>query len=176
MVSMRTAVCYQRRRGSCAWKGVTIDAPKRNEVLVRMAASGVCHTGPFRSSQGIMLKRSFTCVLGHEGSELVGRLGDGVERILKGRRTASSCRKVTPCRGSATTVASASPIASEVGAHINTITPVPADGKCLAMHRDGADLQAFCGAGATLRGNGGGVNLRRVRVKLPGRTRRSDRN
>jgi Zn-dependent alcohol dehydrogenase len=40
---MRAAVCYQNDE-RVRVEEVTIDAPDRNEVLVRMAASGVCHS------------------------------------------------------------------------------------------------------------------------------------
>ena len=68
MVSMRAAVCYQNDE-LVRVEEVTIDAPKRNEVLVRMAASGVCHTD-LSVITGIMPAK-LPCVLGHEGAGTV---------------------------------------------------------------------------------------------------------
>ena len=136
---MKAAVCYENDE-PVRVEEVTIDAPKRNEVLVRMAASGVCHTD-LSVITGIMPAK-LPCVLGHEGSGTIERLGDGVDHLKEGDRVLLSW--VTPC-GVCYFCRMGSPHLCEVGAQINT-THRPADGKA-RHHRDGADLQAFCGLG-----------------------------
>jgi len=61
---------------------VELDPPSANEVLVKMAASGVCHsdlhviTGDFQ--------REFPVILGHEGSGIVEAVGEGVTLVKPG--------------------------------------------------------------------------------------------
>ncbi len=51
--------------------------PQKGEVLVRIAATGVCHTDAYtlsgQDSEGV-----FPCVLGHEGAGIVEAVGEGV--------------------------------------------------------------------------------------------------
>jgi S-(hydroxymethyl)glutathione dehydrogenase/alcohol dehydrogenase len=61
---------------------VDIDAPRRNEVLIRVVASGLCH------SDLHFLEGSYTpdlpIVLGHEAAGVVEAVGDGVTGIAVG--------------------------------------------------------------------------------------------
>src|SRR5437764_12401317 len=120
---------------------ITIDAPKRGEVLVRMAASGVCHSD-LSVITGIMPAK-LPCILGHEGAGTIERLGDGVEHLKEGDRVLLSW--VTPC-SNYYYCRIGSPHLCDVGAQINS-THRPADGTS-RVHRDGIDLTAFCGLGA----------------------------
>src|SRR6202165_1175109 len=136
---MKAAVCYQNDE-RVRVEEITIDAPGRNEVLVRMAASGVCHSD-LSVITGIMPAK-LPCVLGHEGAGTVERLGDGVEHLKEGDQVLLSW--VTPC-GACYYCRLGDPHLCDVGAQINS-THRPADGRA-RLHRDGADLQAFCGLG-----------------------------
>lgn len=57
--------------------------PKTGEVLVRMVASGVCHTDAFTLS-GEDPEGVFPCVLGHEGGGVVEEVGPGVTSLKVG--------------------------------------------------------------------------------------------
>jgi S-(hydroxymethyl)glutathione dehydrogenase / alcohol dehydrogenase len=61
---------------------VALDAPKEGEVLVRMAASGVCRSD-WHTVQGIHPHR-LPVVLGHEGSAAVEEVGPGVRGLEPG--------------------------------------------------------------------------------------------
>lgn len=61
---------------------VDVDGPRAGEVMVRMAASGVCHSD-FHIQQGIHPCR-LPVVLGHEGAGIVEAVGDGVSDIRLG--------------------------------------------------------------------------------------------
>lgn len=61
---------------------VQIDDPRPGEVLVRMAASGVCRSD-WHTVQGIH-RHELPVILGHEGSAVVERVGDGVEGLTPG--------------------------------------------------------------------------------------------
>lgn len=136
---MRAAVCHQLDQ-PLRVEEVTLDAPKPGEVLVRMAASGVCHSD-LSVITGIMPAR-LPCVLGHEGAGTVERLGDSVEHLKEGDRVLLSW--VTPC-GLCYYCGIGNPHLCDVGARINS-THRTADGTT-RVHRNGADLQAFCGLG-----------------------------
>ena len=57
-----------------------MEGPRDDEVLVRLVASGICHTDiDFCDSNG-----SGPVVLGHEGSGVVERIGRRVEGIKPG--------------------------------------------------------------------------------------------
>lgn len=59
---------------------INIQKPKKGEVLIKMVASGVCHTDAFTLS-GNDPEGLFPCVLGHEGGAIVVELGEGVNSL-----------------------------------------------------------------------------------------------
>lgn len=64
-------------------RDILIDAPGPNEVLIRIAASGVCHTDlTVKMLKGNGMK--FPIVLGHEGAGYVEQVGEGVTHLVKG--------------------------------------------------------------------------------------------
>ncbi len=62
---------------------IEIEGPKAGEVLVRMVATGVCHTDAFTLS-GEDPEGVFPCVLGHEGGGIVEEIGPGVTSLKVG--------------------------------------------------------------------------------------------
>jgi S-(hydroxymethyl)glutathione dehydrogenase/alcohol dehydrogenase len=62
---------------------IDLAAPKQGEVLVRLVATGVCHTDAFtlsgRDPEGL-----FPSVLGHEGAGVVEEVGPGVTTLAPG--------------------------------------------------------------------------------------------
>ena len=62
---------------------IELEGPKRGEVLVRLAATGVCHTDAYtlsgRDPEGL-----FPAVLGHEGAGVVEEVGEGVGSVAPG--------------------------------------------------------------------------------------------
>jgi S-(hydroxymethyl)mycothiol dehydrogenase len=62
---------------------IVVDSPGPNEVLVRLAASGVCHTDlTVKNLNGNGMK--FPIVLGHEGAGYVEEVGPGVTNLKPG--------------------------------------------------------------------------------------------
>jgi len=61
---------------------VDLEAPRAGEVLVRMGASGVCHSD--LSIQNGTLMGSFPMVLGHEGAGVIEEVGEGVTELAVG--------------------------------------------------------------------------------------------
>jgi len=62
---------------------IEIEGPRAGEVLVRMVATGVCHTDAFTLS-GEDPEGIFPCVLGHEGGGVVEEVGTGVTSVKVG--------------------------------------------------------------------------------------------
>ena len=62
---------------------VDLAEPKAGEVLVRLAACGVCHTDLYTAS-GADPTGYAPCVLGHEGAGVVERVGEGVSLVGAG--------------------------------------------------------------------------------------------
>lgn len=61
---------------------IVVDEPGPGEVLVRLLATGVCHTD-LHASLGVMGNR-FPYLLGHEGAGVVEAVGPGVDRPVVG--------------------------------------------------------------------------------------------
>ncbi len=62
---------------------VDVMLPKKGEVLVKILASGVCHTDAFTLS-GDDPEGIFPCILGHEGGGIVEQVGEGVTSVKVG--------------------------------------------------------------------------------------------
>ncbi len=62
---------------------VDLQGPQKGEVLVKMIASGVCHTDAYTLS-GADPEGLFPVILGHEGGGIVEEVGEGVTTLKKG--------------------------------------------------------------------------------------------
>jgi S-(hydroxymethyl)glutathione dehydrogenase/alcohol dehydrogenase len=80
---------------------VELDAPKRGEVLVRVAAAGVCHSD-VRHADGELGAGLWPAVMGHEGAGVVAAVGEGVTHVAPGDPVAfcfvPACRACRFCR------------------------------------------------------------------------------
>lgn len=82
---------------------LTLEAPRPYEVLVRVVATGICHTDVnMRNTDGFTPKPT---VLGHEGAGVVEQVGSAVRKVKPGDRvvmTFDSCGTCQSClRGDA---------------------------------------------------------------------------
>ena len=62
---------------------VEVMPPKAGEVLVKIIATGVCHTDAYTLS-GADSEGKFPCILGHEGGGIVEQVGEGVTSVVVG--------------------------------------------------------------------------------------------
>jgi aryl-alcohol dehydrogenase len=77
---------------------VDLAEPKAHEVLVKVVASGVCHTDYLLASG--QMSKIYPVVLGHEGSGIVEKVGDQVTDFAPGDKVAMSfsyCGECYPC-------------------------------------------------------------------------------
>ncbi len=79
---------------------IDLAAPKKGEVLVKMLASGICHTDAYTLS-GADSEGVFPVVLGHEGGGIVESIGEGVTSLQPGDHVIPlyipECRECTYC-------------------------------------------------------------------------------
>ena len=62
---------------------IEVMPPQAGEVLVKLVASGVCHTDAYTLS-GTDPEGKFPCILGHEGAGIVEAVGTGVTSVAVG--------------------------------------------------------------------------------------------
>ena len=72
----------------------TIDPPGPGEALVKILASGVCHTD-LSAKNGVFGTDYFPFLLGHEGCGIVERVGEGVSNVVVGDKVILAWR--APC-------------------------------------------------------------------------------
>lgn len=89
---------------------VDLQPPQKGEVLVRLAATGVCHTDAFTLS-GEDPEGVFPCILGHEGGGVVEEVGAGVSSVAVGDHViplyTPECGTCKFCRSSKTNLCQA---------------------------------------------------------------------
>lgn len=80
-----------KTRAAVAWEAgkplsieeVDLQGPKQGEVMVKLAATGVCHTDAYTLS-GADPEGLFPCIMGHEGAGEVVEVGPGVTSVSVG--------------------------------------------------------------------------------------------
>src|SRR5690554_1260972 len=89
---------------------VDVAPPQAGEVLVRIVASGVCHTDAFTLS-GDDPEGIFPAILGHEGGGIVEAVGEGVTSLAVGDHViplyTAECRECKFCKSGKTNLCSA---------------------------------------------------------------------
>jgi S-(hydroxymethyl)glutathione dehydrogenase/alcohol dehydrogenase len=107
-----------KTRAAVAWAAgeplrieeVELEGPKAGEVLVRIAATGVCHTDAYTLS-GKDPEGKFPTILGHEGGGVVVEVGPGVTDLAPGDHVIPlyipECRACKFCRSGRTNLCQA---------------------------------------------------------------------
>ena len=89
--SLQEGQTHIKSKAAVAWAAgeplkmeeVDVELPKKGEVLVRIVATGVCHTDAFTLS-GDDPEGVFPSILGHEGGGIVDMVGEGVTSVEVG--------------------------------------------------------------------------------------------
>lgn len=90
-----TAAVLRKPSGPFVVETVEIEEPRAGEVLVRVVATGVCHTDVVMRDQDLPTPQPV--VLGHEGAGVVERVGPGDHVVM----AFNSCGACPSCRGDA---------------------------------------------------------------------------
>lgn len=80
-----------KTRAAVAWEAgkplsieeVDLEGPRAGEVMVKLVATGVCHTDAYTLS-GADPEGVFPCIMGHEGAGVVVEVGPGVTSVAVG--------------------------------------------------------------------------------------------
>jgi len=115
---------------------VELAAPREDEVLVRVAAAGVCHSD-IRLADGELGDGRWPMVMGHEGAGVVEEVGAAATHVAPGDRVGfcivPACRECAACRAGRVHLC--------VPAGENSLRGVLMDGTSRLSLPDGAPLQ-----------------------------------
>src|ERR671924_1215516 len=118
---------------------VELRGPKPGEVLVRLAACGVCHTDLYTAS-GADPSGYSPAVLGHEGAGVVEEVGEGVTSVAPGDHVVTlfspQCRECIHCQSDKTNICLAIRDQQNKGYLPDGTT---------RLHRNGDELRHFMG-------------------------------
>ncbi|MGI4817870.1 MAG: NAD(P)-dependent alcohol dehydrogenase [Janthinobacterium lividum] len=93
------AAVVEQPKGPFVLREVELEAPRPDEVRVRLHAVGICHTDlVHRDGHGAF---GLPAVLGHEGAGIIEAVGEQVSRVSVGERVVLSfhaCRQCAACR------------------------------------------------------------------------------
>jgi aryl-alcohol dehydrogenase len=95
-----TAAVTEHKSGPFTLQELELGELRADEVLVRVAAAGICHTDLIIRDQWYPVP--LPAVLGHEGAGIVERVGSAVAEVAVGDRVGmsfDSCGRCPTCRG-----------------------------------------------------------------------------
>ena len=107
-----------KTRAAVAWEAgqplsieeIDLDGPRAGEVLLRIVATGVCHTDAYTLS-GEDPEGAFPSILGHEGGAVVEEVGEGVTSLKAGDHViplyTPECRECSFCTSGKTNLCQA---------------------------------------------------------------------
>lgn len=156
---MRIRAAVLREPGhAVAVEEVELDEPKAGEVLVRIAAVGVCHSD-VRLADGDLGPGKWPAVMGHEGAGVVEAVGDGVTHVTPGDHVSlcfvPACRACRYCLAGKPNLCA---VVAEAGARGTLL-----DGTSRLRLPDGTTLQhglrTACFADYTVVAGGGAVAI-----------------
>jgi aryl-alcohol dehydrogenase len=93
-MEIKAAVVYESG-GPFKVENVQMDEPKKDEVVVKIVAAGVCHTDEAGRSFGMGV---MPVILGHEGAGIVEKVGEGVTDISVGDHVILTYAHCGECR------------------------------------------------------------------------------
>ena len=105
----RAAVAREARK-PLEIEEVDVEGPKQGEILLRVVATGVCHTDAYTLS-GADPEGLFPAILGHEGGAIVEEVGPGVTSVAPGDHViplyTAECRECKFCTSGKTNLCQA---------------------------------------------------------------------
>ena len=108
-MKMNAAICWEAKR-QLEIEEIDLEGPRQGECLVRLSATGVCHTDAYTMS-GADPSGIFPSVLGHEGAGVIEEVGPGVNGLSVGDHVIPlyipECRNCKFCTSRKTNLCSA---------------------------------------------------------------------
>lgn len=90
-----TAAVTRAKASPLSLENLDLDAPRDGEILVRVVATGVCHTDIAMRDQTYPVPQPI--VLGHEGAGIVEKIGRGVTKVAVGDHVVMSFNSCGHC-------------------------------------------------------------------------------
>ena len=91
-----TAAVVRKKGGPFNIEKLTLEEPRRDEVLVRIVATGMCHTDMVARDKVYDVPHPI--VLGHEGAGIVEKVGADVRAISAGDHVVLTYQPCTRCK------------------------------------------------------------------------------
>ncbi|MGH0036041.1 MAG: zinc-binding dehydrogenase [Myxococcota bacterium] len=132
----KAAICRELNKPVVV-EQVTVESPRRDEVMIKMKACGVCHSDLSATNGTIPMPPPL--VLGHEAAGIVEEVGEGVTEVAVGDLIVVSW---VPMCGKCRYCASGRPQLCDVGARTAFTLQ---DGSSRLKDSSGADLNHFAG-------------------------------
>ncbi len=127
---MRTTVAVVNSQGGdFSLEEVELSDPQADEVLVRIVATGLCHTDIHL--KGFLPEEMFPNVFGHEGAGVVEAVGEGVTGIEVGDHVVlsfRSCRQCDNCKADLVGYCDSSLLLNYMGMRMDGTTTYSRDG------------------------------------------------
>jgi aryl-alcohol dehydrogenase len=95
-----TAAVVSQKGGIFELQKVELDTPQSDEVLIKIVATGICHTD-IVARDFIMGSPDFPVILGHEGAGVIEKIGEHVQHLAVGDHvvlTYGYCGECETCR------------------------------------------------------------------------------
>ncbi|MGX1810758.1 NAD(P)-dependent alcohol dehydrogenase [Nocardia sp. NPDC055321] len=124
-----TAAVARGAQAPLGLEAVTLEEPRADEVLVRIVASGVCHTDLVTKS---VFPAELPIVLGHEGSGIVEQVGSDVDDVKVGDHvllTYSSCGDCGQCAAGVPSYCENFVVRNTSGGRSDFTSPLSQDGE-----------------------------------------------
>ncbi|MCO6187868.1 NAD(P)-dependent alcohol dehydrogenase [Rhizobium sp. L1K21] len=93
---MKIQAAVAREPGKLVYEALDLDAPRDNEILVRIVATGICHTDLSAIEQ--LLPARLPMVPGHEGAGIVVAVGADVTKVVPGDHVVMTYDYCGDCR------------------------------------------------------------------------------
>src|SRR5258708_26034653 len=93
------AAVVREKGGPFSIETLSLEGPRGDEVLVKVVATGLCHTDMVARDKGYPVPQPI--VLGHEGAGIVGSVGADVVKVAPGdyvELTFLTCGRCNPYR------------------------------------------------------------------------------
>ena len=126
-----TAAVVPARAAPFEIQQLELAPPQADEVLVRIVASGMCHTD-LHARDGYFANLPFPIVCGHEGAGIVEQVGDAVDDLAPGDPVVISfpwCGECEPCQAGQPSYCGNARALKSSGRRADGTTPMSRDGQ-----------------------------------------------